>query len=48
MFDVLAEVCGMAGLGWLTVSQDSDIKVEACCNPPQNHIREETQPVFIK
>lgn len=48
VFDVLAEVCSTAGLGWLTMSEDSDMKVEVCCDSPQSHMREETRPVFIK
>ncbi len=48
MFDVLAVVCSTAGLGWLIMSEDSDMKVEACCDSPQSHMREATQTVFIK
>lgn len=48
VFDVLAVVCSSAGLGWLTMSEDSDMKVEACCDSPQSHMREETQSVFIE
>ncbi len=47
VFDVLAVVCSTAGLGWLTMSEDSDMK-EACCDSPQSHMREATQTVFIK
>jgi len=48
MFEVLAGECGTAGFGWPTISEDSDMKVEPCCDSPQSHMRVEPQSVFIK
>lgn len=48
MFEVLAGVCGTAGFGWPTMSEDSYMMVEPCSDSPLSHMRVEPQSVFIK